>query len=46
VIAENPFEIYELKKYYTRNISYGLDAEKRKGLKLFLEKLAQNPVKT
>jgi chorismate dehydratase len=39
VIAENPFEIYELKKYYTQNISYGLDGEKRKGLKLFLEKL-------
>lgn len=39
VVAENPYEAYDLKKYYTQNISYPLDAQKRKGLALFLEKL-------
>ncbi len=39
VIAENPFEIYSLKTYYTQNISYSLTDEKRKGLQLFLELL-------
>jgi chorismate dehydratase len=39
VIAENPYPFYDLKKYYTENISYHLTDEKRKGLALFLEKL-------
>lgn len=39
VVAENPYEVYDLNKYYTVNISYQLDEEKRKGLKLFLDKL-------
>ena len=39
VIAENPYDCYDLKKYYTQNISYRLDDEKRKGLALFLKKL-------
>ena len=39
VVAENPFASYDLKKYYTENISYNLDAKKRKGLELFLSLL-------
>jgi chorismate dehydratase len=36
VVAENPFPYYDLKKYFTENISYYLDEQKRKGLELFL----------
>jgi len=36
VILENPYDGYDLKKYYTQNISYELTAEKKKGLALFL----------
>jgi len=39
VVAENPFTVFDLKKYYTAYISYELDEQKREGLKLFLEKL-------
>lgn len=40
VIAAQPaYEAYDLKQYYTENISYGLTDEKRKGLALFLEKM-------
>ncbi len=31
--------LFDLKEYYTRYLSYELDAGKKKGLKLFLEKL-------
>ena len=37
IIAVTPCEIYDLKKYYTKNIGYLLDEEKQKGLKLFFE---------
>jgi len=36
VIAQSPQNIYDLKKYYSHNLSYQLDGEKRKGLELFL----------
>ena len=42
VIAANPSDIFDLKKYYTSHIHYILDREKREGLKLFLEKI-KNP---
>lgn len=41
VAAEPPYPTYDLTDYYTRNISYRLDANKRKGLALFLDKLQQ-----
>jgi chorismate dehydratase len=41
VVDELDFADYDLKKYYTQNISYTLDEAKRKGLDLFLQKLAQ-----
>lgn len=43
VVAQNPYETYDLKTYYTKNISYHLTDDKRKGLALFLEKLSANP---
>jgi chorismate dehydratase len=36
VVAENPYGLYDLVKYYTDNISYQLDDEKRRGLEKFL----------
>lgn len=39
VIAENSYDKYDLKKYYTKNISYHLTDDMRKGLDLFLSKL-------
>lgn len=41
VVAEQHYTTYDLKKYYTENISYSLTENKRKGLALFLEKLSQ-----
>jgi chorismate dehydratase len=39
VLAENTFPKYDLKFYYTQNMSYLLDAKKRTGLKTFLKML-------
>ena len=36
IIAANPFEIYDLRKYYTLHINYNLDQNKRKSLEKFL----------
>lgn len=37
VINQLEYKNYDLKKYFTQNISYVLDDEKRKGLELFLK---------
>lgn len=37
IIAENPFPYYDLHTYYTENIRYYLDEDKKKGLAKFLE---------
>lgn len=37
VVAENPFPYYDLKTYYTENIKFYLDEEKRKGMEKFFE---------
>ncbi|MBO9620255.1 MAG: menaquinone biosynthesis protein [Niabella sp.] len=39
VIAQTPEGIYDLKKYYSHDLSYTLDDEKRKGLEKFLKLL-------
>lgn len=39
VIAENPFPIFDLGKYYRQNISYRLTSQKIKGLETFLSSL-------
>ncbi len=46
VIAENPYPFFDLEEYYKQCISYKLDERKRRGMKLFLEKLGQDPIKT
>ena len=42
VISENPFPCYDLHTYYTDNIKFYLDEQKKKGLAKFLE-LIGNP---
>ena len=37
IIASHPFDLYDLKKYYTIHISYKLDERKKKGMELFLQ---------
>ena len=39
VVAENPYPIYSLHDYFTKNLDYRLDSEKRKGLQRFLQYL-------
>jgi len=39
IVAQNPYPLFDLKKYFTKHISYTLDDKKREGLNLFLEKL-------
>jgi chorismate dehydratase len=41
VVAENNFSCYNLMEYFTKNISYELTDEKRRGLDLFLKKIMQ-----
>lgn len=43
VIAENAYPVYDLKKYYSTNISYALDEQKLKGMQLFLDYLEEHP---
>jgi len=47
VARENPFPFYDPLKYFTENISYTLDENKRRGLHRFMEELQQlQPVGT
>jgi chorismate dehydratase len=39
IIAANPYEQYDLKKYYEENISFSFDTEKKAAMELYLEKL-------
>ena len=39
IVAENPYRVYDLDKYYSKNISYNLDSKKREGLDMFLKLL-------
>lgn len=43
IVAQNPYTLFDLKKYFTQHISYTLDENKKAGLNLFLEKLALTP---
>lgn len=40
VIAENPYDQYDLRKYYTENISFDLTEKKREGMELFLSSIS------
>ncbi|HEY8688016.1 MAG TPA: menaquinone biosynthesis protein [Chitinophagaceae bacterium] len=42
VINENPYQLFDLKSYYTEYINYYLDEKARKGLDLFLSSLKSN----
>jgi chorismate dehydratase len=39
IVAANPFDLYDLKKYYNLHLSYKLDSRKQKGMHLFLSGL-------
>ncbi len=39
IVAQTPYHLYDLQQYFTNYISYELDAEKRKGMALFLIKI-------
>jgi chorismate dehydratase len=39
VVAENPYNVYDLNTYFSKNISYHFTTEKRKGLERFLQLL-------
>ncbi len=39
IVAQNPYSLFDLKKYFTQYISYTLDDKKKAGLNLFLEKI-------
>lgn len=39
IIAANPYTHYDLEEYYTKNISFDLTAEKRRGLEEFLKRI-------
>jgi chorismate dehydratase len=41
IVAETPFDIYDLKKYYTLHLSYHLDERKRQGMERFLQIIRQ-----
>lgn len=41
IVAENPFPVYDLKKYYTLHLSYHLDERKRQGMSRFLDAITQ-----
>lgn len=41
IIEANPFVAYDLQKYYTENIHYHLDEEKRNGMTMFLKLVEQ-----
>ncbi len=40
IVSAASFGLYDLKKYYTLHLSYGLDERKRRALKIFLELMA------
>lgn len=42
VLAQTSYDGYDLHKYYTKNISYQLDAAKMQGLQLFLGSISQS----
>ncbi len=44
VVALHPFESFDLQEYYTHNVSYHFDEQKRAGLQKFME-LQQRPVR-
>jgi chorismate dehydratase len=44
IVAETPFDSYDLKKYYTLHLSYHLDERKKQGMERFLQEIAHGQV--
>ncbi|MBC7901993.1 MAG: menaquinone biosynthesis protein [Gemmatimonadaceae bacterium] len=42
IVAANPYPLFNLMQYFTENVSYKLDSEKRKGLAAFLAKINEH----
>ena len=42
IVAANPYDIYDLKKYYQLHLSYALDEAKRRGMNLFLQYISDS----
>jgi chorismate dehydratase len=42
IVAANPYDVYDLKKYYTLHLSYELTEAKRKGMNRFLDEISGN----
>lgn len=42
IIQQTPFDLYDLKKYYTLHLSYHLDERKRQGMRRFLQVIGEN----
>jgi len=40
IVVQHAYPLFDLKKYFTEHISYTLDADKKAGLNLFLDKIA------
>lgn len=41
IVTATPFDLYDLKKYYTLHLSYQLDGRKKEGMKKFLQLIDQ-----
>ncbi len=41
IVKENPFDLYDLTKYYSFHLSYTLDQRKREGLEHFLQVISE-----
>jgi len=41
IVAQQHFELFDLKKYYSLHMSYKLDERKRRGMKLFLQYIGE-----
>jgi chorismate dehydratase len=46
IVKENPFSLFDLRKYYTLHLSYTLDEKKKRGMNLFLQTLPEIAVET
>lgn len=44
IVSENPFPLYDLRKYYKMHLSYLLDDRKKKGMQLFLQTMTDKVI--
>ena len=41
IVSQTPYELFDLKKYYSLHVSYLLDERKKKGMELFLKYITE-----